>query len=116
MKTKVYLVSATKFAMCHKNHSLEFCEVFQVHPVKYRPRMFSVFHINKGYSQDIIFVYVLIGNHALTVLLYLRIHHRSTNVSLSPLFIHIFLICFRLTTAVREIIIISLLEEEYRRF
>lgn len=116
MKTKVFLVSASKFVMCHKNHSLEFCEVFQVHPVQYTPRIFSVFHINKGYSQDIIFVYMLIGNLALTVLFCVRIHHRSTNISISPLFIHKFLICFSLTTVVREIIVISLLEEEYRRF
>jgi len=64
----------------------------------------------------IIFVYLLIRNHALTVLFYLRIRHHSTKINISPLFTHKFLICFRLTTVAREIIIISLLEEEYRMF
>jgi len=59
---------------------------------------------------------VLIRNHVLTALFDLRIHHHSTKISIYPLFIHKFFIFFRLTTVVREIIIISLLEEEYRKF
>jgi hypothetical protein len=37
IKKGVFWVPASKFVMCHKNHSVEFCEVYQVHLVQYTP-------------------------------------------------------------------------------
>jgi hypothetical protein len=48
MKMKVFWAFASKFAMCHKSHSLEFCEVFQVHPVTVRAPDVVIFHTSKG--------------------------------------------------------------------